>query len=74
MTLQDLRSYYSLRQYQISHLLNAQEFHKMCSNGKDCDLQLWLYLFYWADAMYEADELWDKIFDSGLYWQARGNA
>jgi len=68
MTLQELRTYYRLREYQISYLLNAQEFNKQ----KNFEQQMWLYLFYWADAMYEADELWDKIFDSNLYWQARG--
>jgi hypothetical protein len=72
MTLQELRSYYNLRQYQISHLLNAQEFHKLCSKGKNCDLQLWLYLFYWADAMYEADGLWQKLGNTDAYWKSRG--
>jgi len=72
MTLQELRSYYNLRQYQISHLLNAQEFHKLCSKGADCDLQLWLYLFYWADAMWEADALWQKLGNTDAYWKSRG--
>ena len=57
MTLNELRAYYKMREYQISHLLNAQEFHRLCSKGKDCYLQLWLYLFFWADAMYEADAI-----------------
>ena len=74
MTLQELRTYYSLRQYQISHLLNAQELHKLSRKEKDFDLQLWLYLFYWADAMYEADELWQKIGNTDVYWKARGKA
>ena len=75
MTLQELRSYYNLRQYQISHLLNAQEFHKLCSKGADCDLQLWLYLFYWADAMWEADQIRSTRLTEFIdveAWQSRG--
>ena len=72
MTLQDLRTYYRLREYQISHLLNAQEFFKM-KNGA-FDMQLWLYLFYWADAMYEADKIMFKLATSNLVEQSRGKA
>lgn len=74
MTLQELRSYYNLRQYQISHLLNAQEFFKLYCNGKNFDQQMWLYLFYWADAMWEADALWLKLGNTDAYWQSRGKA
>lgn len=72
MTLQELRTYYRLREYQISHLLNAQQFHKLSSKGKDCDLQLWLYLFFWANAMWEADELWQKLGNTDAFWKSRG--
>lgn len=73
MTLKDLRTYYRLREYQISHLLNAQEFHK---HGKDFEQQMYSFLFYWADAMYEADELFAKVTQSNanVLGQSRGFA
>lgn len=71
MKLEELRSYYRLREYQISHLLNAQEFFKR-KNGA-FDLQMWLYLFYWADAMYLADQIQDtKGFVKAMVFTARG--
>lgn len=68
MTLQELRTYYRLREYQISHLLNAQHFH----NKKNFDHQMWIYLFNWADAMYEADKLLNTIGYISVIEQSRG--
>jgi len=72
MTLQELRTYYCLREYQISHLLNAQKCYRY---GKDFELQTFLYLFYWADAMYQADEMRStrcaEFIDADA-WVARG--
>lgn len=72
MKLQDLRAYYRLREYQISHLINAKDFFKLCGKGKNFDQQLWLYLFYWADAMLEADEMLLKLSRSSAAMEARG--
>ena len=69
MTLQELRTYYRLREYQISHLLNAQKCHR---HGKSFEQQTFMYLFYWADAMYEADGLWQKLGNTDAYWKSRG--
>ena len=70
MTLKDLRTYYRLREYQISHLLNAQEFHK---HGKNFEQQMYSFLFYWADAMYEADQIQNtKGFVTAQVFQSRG--
>lgn len=68
MTLQDLRTYYRLREYQISHLLNAQKFFKISK----FDQQLWLYLFYWADAKHEADAMMRNPDFASASMKARG--
>ena len=75
MTLQDLRTYFRLREYQISHLLNAQQFFKLYCKGKNFDHQMWLYLFYWADAMHQADEMaFSDGFERALTETSRGHA
>lgn len=68
MTLQDLRTYYRLREYQISHLINAQQAHKC---GKNMEQQTFMFLFYWADAMHTADEMLNTIPWSVIH-EARG--
>lgn len=68
MTLQELRTYYRLREYQITHLLNAKHFH----SRKHFDYQMWIYLFNWADAMYEADKLLNTIGYISVIEQSRG--
>lgn len=54
MTLRELRTYYKLREYQISHLINARKCH---GHGKNAELNMWLFLLFWADAMHQADEI-----------------
>jgi hypothetical protein len=58
MKLKDLRTYYRLREYQITHLLSAQECHAL---GTNADLNMWLFLLLWADAMCQADEMLPQI-------------
>lgn len=72
MTLQELRAYYRLREYQISHLLNAKECYR---HGKNFEQQTYSFLFYWADAMYEADQM--RLTNLAEFidvdaWKARG--
>lgn len=72
MTLNNLREYYRLREYQISHLLNAKECYR---HGKHFEQQTYSFLFYWADAMYEADQIRIKNlteFIEADVWKARG--
>lgn len=71
MTLDKLRIYHRLREYQISHLLNAQQSHKV---GKVFEQQTFLYLFYWADAMHEADAMMWKLATSNVVVKSRGKA
>lgn len=59
MKLQDLRTYYRLREYQISHLINAQECHSY--GNMPADQNMWLFLFFWADAMHQADQMMFKM-------------
>lgn len=70
MKLEELRTYYRLREYQISHLLNAQDCHKQ---GKHFEQQAYCFLFYWADAMHQADEMQNtKGFVMAQVFQSRG--
>lgn len=59
MTLQDLRAYYRLREYQISHLINAQKCYSY--GNVYANENMWLFLLFWADAMYQADEMLVKM-------------
>lgn len=70
MKLEELRTYHVLRQYQVSHLLNAQKCHRY---GKHAEFNMWLFLLFWADAMHQADEM-TKLpgyLDASVY-KARG--
>ena len=70
MTLNDLRTYYRLREYQISHLLNAQQCHK---HGRNFEQQMYLFLLFWVDAMYTADSM-QSVALGEVALQARGHA
>lgn len=71
MNLKDLRAYYRLREYQVSHLLNAQNCYKS-SKYAYTEQQMFVFLFWWADAMYEADLMMYKLSQSKLIEQSRG--
>lgn len=72
MTLEDLRKYHVLREYQISHLINAKKCHRYINRNDG--YQMYIFLFYWADAMYEADQLQMKCAKSNVLRQSRGKA
>jgi hypothetical protein len=72
MTLEELRTYYKLREYQISHLINARKCHK---SGVFGELNMYMFLFYWADAMHQADEMRGNNLTAFIEiesWVARG--
>jgi hypothetical protein len=72
MKLEDLRTYYKLREYQISHLLNARKCHR---HGQFGELNMYMFLLFWADAMYQADEMRREnltAFIAAESWESRG--
>jgi hypothetical protein len=72
MTLQELHKYYDLRKYQVSHLLSAQKCH---GHGVFGELNMYMFLLFWADAMHQADEIRSNnltAFIEAESWVARG--
>jgi hypothetical protein len=69
MKLEELRTYYRLREYQISHLLNARKCH---GYGRHAEFNMYLFLLFWADAKHQADDMLRRPDFAAASMQSRG--